>query len=109
MALLGDMLELGENSPQLHRDVGAYLAKHGCSVLFTYGERAKNIALSAIENGMNPENVYVNLKAGTPDITGEMMLHALRAGDIVLFKASRFMAAEKIIEYLKENTDKLPK
>lgn len=109
VALLGDMLELGETSPLLHKDVGAYIAKKGCGLLFTYGERAQNIALSAIENGMNPENVYVNLKAESPEITGEMMLHALRSGDILLVKASRSMAAERVIGFLKENIDKLPK
>ncbi len=109
VAVLGDMLELGENSHLLHRDVGTYLAKSGCEVLFTYGERAKNIALSAIENGMKPQDVYVNLNKGTPGVTGEMLIHALRGGDILLFKASRSMEAEKIIEYLKENMDKLPK
>lgn len=106
-ALLGDMLELGENSPALHRGVGSYLAKSGCGLLFTYGERAENIALAAIEGGMSPENVYVNLNAREPSLTGDMMLHALRKGDVLLVKASRSMAAEKVIEYLKENIDKL--
>ncbi len=108
-ALLGDMLELGENSPALHREVGTYAAKKGCSLLFTYGERAKSIALSAIEKGMNPENVYVNPNTESPQITGEMLLHALRYGDILLVKASRSIAAERIIDYLKKNFEKLPK
>ena len=108
VALLGDMLELGENSPELHRGVGGYLARSGASVLFTYGERAEGIALAALENGMNPQNIYVNRSAGTPEKMGEMMLHALKKGDILLVKASRSMAAEKVIEYLKKNTDKLP-
>ncbi|MEE0969582.1 MAG: UDP-N-acetylmuramoyl-tripeptide--D-alanyl-D-alanine ligase [Clostridia bacterium] len=105
VALLGDMLELGDNSPELHRNVGEYLAKSGCSVLFTYGERAKDIALAAIEHGMKPENVYVNPKANTPEAMGDMMLHAIRENDILLVKASRSMAAEKVIAYLKENME----
>lgn len=108
-ALLGDMLELGENSGMLHREVGRYLAKSGASVLFTYGQRSENIALAAIENGLSAQNVYVNLNAGTPNVTGEMMLHALKKGDILLVKASRSMEAERIIEYLRDNIDKLPK
>ncbi|MBQ8207106.1 MAG: UDP-N-acetylmuramoyl-tripeptide--D-alanyl-D-alanine ligase [Clostridia bacterium] len=108
-ALLGDMLELGENSPMLHREVGRYLARSGADLLFAYGPRAENIALAAIENGMKPENVYVNLKAGTPEITGDMMIHALKKDDILLVKASRSVAAEKVIEYLRENIDKLLK
>ena len=109
VALLGDMLELGENSPALHREVGRYFAKSGASLLFTYGKRAQDIARSAEENGMNPESVYVNPNEGTPTATGEMLLYALKEGDILLVKASRSMAAENIIAYLRENIDKLSK
>lgn len=108
VALLGDMLELGESSPILHREVGAYLARSGCRVLFTYGERAQNIAIAAVEGGVRAENVYTNPDLSAPALTGDMMLHALRKGDVVLFKASRSVAAERVIEYLKENSDKLP-
>ncbi len=108
VALLGDMLELGENSPQLHREVGEYLAKSGAQVLLTYGERAKEIALAAEKMGMKAENIFVNPKAKTPSVSGEMLLHVLKKGDILLVKASRSIAAEEIIEYLKNNKDKLP-
>ena len=108
VALLGDMLELGENSPQLHREVGEYLAKSGANVLLTYGERAKEIAIAAEKRGMKAENIFVNPKEKTPEISGEMLIHVLNKGDIVLFKASRSIAAEEIIEYLKKNKDKLP-
>ena len=108
VALLGDMLELGENSPQLHRGVGEYLVKSGVDVLLTYGERAKEIALAAQKCGMKAENIFVNPKAKTPEVSGEMLLHVLRKGDILLAKASRSIAAEEIIEYLRKNKDKLP-
>ena len=108
VALLGDMLELGENSPQLHREVGEYLVKSGADVLLTYGERAKEIALAAQKKGMKAENIFVNPRAKTPEVSGEMLLHVLRKGDILLVKASRSIAAEEIIEYLGKNKDKLP-
>lgn len=108
-ALLGDMLELGESSEKLHREVGEYLARSGCRLLFAYGPMAEKIAESAVENGMSPENVYVNRTKGTPEKTGELMLHALREGDILLVKASRGMEAEKVIEYLKKHLSKIGK
>lgn len=108
VALLGDMLELGENSPQLHRQVGEYLVKSGVQLLLTYGERAKDIALAAQKSGMKAENIFVNPKAKTPEISGEMLLHVLRKDDILLVKASRSIAAEEIIRYLESNKDKLP-
>lgn len=109
VALLGDMLELGERSEELHRGVGEYLAVHGCDLLFTYGEKAENIASSAIKHGMKTENVHINREAGAPENVGNKMLALLCHGDILLVKASRSMAAEKIIEFLKDNKDKLPK
>ncbi len=109
VAVLGDMLELGEKSPELHRLVGSYLASKGGRVLFTFGERASEIAAAALKSGVAQENVYVNRDKDRPEITGEMLLHGLRAGDVVLFKASRSMALERIIAYLRENTSRLNK
>ncbi len=107
VAVLGDMLELGEGSPALHRSVGAYLAGKGGRLLFTFGERASEIANAAVSGGMDEESVYVNRDRESPEITGEMLIHGLRAGDVVLFKASRSMALERVIAYLKENIGRL--
>lgn len=107
VAVLGDMLELGEKSPELHRSIGTYLAATGTSLLFTFGERASEIASSAVKGGVSQENVYVNRDKDRPDMTGEMLLHRLRAGDVVLFKGSRSMALERIIAYLKENASRI--
>lgn len=103
VALLGDMLELGERSPAMHADVGEYLARKGCKVLFTYGTLAENIAASAAENGMSPENIYVNRDKDNRHTTEDMLLHALKKGDVLLLKASRGMAVEHFAEYIKNN------
>lgn len=100
-ALLGDMRELGEYSRLLHEQLGIYAARAGVKLLFTYGPLAENIAHSAITNGIRAENVYVNLDYTDPASTGEMILSALRPGDVLLVKASRAVAAEKVIEYIK--------
>ena len=109
VAVLGDMLELGEKSPELHRSVGSYLASKGGRALFTFGERASEIAAAAVKGGLAQESVYVNRDKDRPDITGEMLLHGLKEGDVVLFKASRSMALERIIAYLRENSSRLNK
>lgn len=106
-ALLGDMLELGENSEVLHRQVGRYLAEKKCRVLFAYGPMAEKIALAATEHGMRAENVYVCKDATNHADMGEILLHALCREDVLLVKASRGMAAEKIIEYIKNNKERL--
>ena len=108
-AVLGDMYELGENGDRFHEEVGLYFAKQGGSMLYTFGESAEQIAVGAILGGMMPENVYRNGNTRAPELTGEMLLHSLRAGDTLLVKASRGAAAERILNYLKENADRLPK
>lgn len=109
VAVLGDMLELGEKSPELHRSVGAYFASKGGRLLFTFGERASEIAAAAVKGGVAQESVYVNRDKDCPEITGEMLIHGLKTGDVVLFKASRSMALERIIAYLRENSSRLNK
>ena len=106
-AVLGDMYELGSNSDAFHEQVGMYFAEKGGSMLYTFGQNAEEIANGAILGGMYPENIYRNRDIRSPHITGEMLIHSLRAGDTLLVKASRGAAAERIIEYLKTNSDRL--
>ncbi len=96
-ALLGDMLELGETSAMLHREVGEYAAKAGLSVLVTFGELAENIA-----DGANiPLTVRIKDK-NDPVSAADALASILKKGDIFLVKASRGIAAERVIKILEE-------
>ncbi len=106
MALLGDMKELGSGTHLLHEQIGAYAAKAGVKQLYTYGQLAEGIAKSAILNGIRAENVYVNLDCTAPAVTGDMILSSVGNGDILLVKASRSVAAEAVIEYVKNKIEK---
>ncbi len=106
-AVLGDMYELGEGSDAFHEEVGMYFAKQGGSMLYTFGKNAEHIALGATLGGVETENIFRNSDVRSPSITGEMLIHSLRSGDTLLVKASRGAAAERIIEYLKENSGRL--
>lgn len=108
-AVLGDMYELGQNTERFHEDVGLDFAKNGGSLLYTFGKSAEQIAAGALLGGMETECLYRNSDTCAPQLSGEMLLHSLRAGDTLLVKASRGAAAERIIQYLKENTDRLPR
>ena len=102
-AVLGDMYELGENSSLFHEEIGLHFAKEGGSLLYTFGENAEQIAGGAILGGMNPERIFRNASVKNPELTGEMLLRSLSAGDTLLVKASRGARAERILEYLKES------
>ena len=58
-------------------------------------------------HGVLTENVYRNNDVKNPALSGEMLIHSLRAGDVLLVKASRGAAAERVIAYLKENEARL--
>ncbi len=102
VAVLGDMLELGNESPALHRTVGAYLAKKGIDRLFTVGRGAHQIAVGARQCGMPGEHIRQNAYIDRPEDTAYALNEELREGDVVLFKASRSVGAEKIISCLRE-------
>lgn len=106
-ALLGDMYELGAASEHFHEQVGLDFAAAGGSVLYTFGQSADAIARGAVLGGVATENVFRNPDVRAPELSGEMLLHSLRADDVLLVKASRGAAAERVIRYLRENADRL--
>jgi UDP-N-acetylmuramyl pentapeptide synthase len=107
MALLGDMRELGQETRALHEGLGAFVADKKLDRLFTYGVAASFIASSAKDNGMNEAHIHDNPDITDPLASGKAILDEARAGDIILFKASRAMAAEQILTYLRENENKI--
>ncbi|WP_349828437.1 UDP-N-acetylmuramoyl-tripeptide--D-alanyl-D-alanine ligase [Brevibacterium litoralis] len=86
VAVLGEMLELGEESRQAHADVGEQVVRLNISRTVAVGEGAKPIFSAAeLEGSWGNEAVWV------PDIAAarDLLQAELRTGDIVLFKSSR--------------------
>ncbi len=102
IAVLGDMLELGTESPALHRSVGAHVAQRGINRLFTLGRGGHQIAVGAMQTGMSADRVYRNLNAKDLCGAAQALNETLTAGDVILFKASRAVGLEGMIEALKE-------
>ena len=97
IALLGNMLELGRFSRELHVDVGIYAKHSGVEKLVTFGELASYIAqASGIPDAIRIEDTAEHQRAA------DVLMDILQKDDILLVKASRSVAAEKIIEILKE-------
>ncbi len=95
IAVLGDMLELGDRAESLHRAVGADLAKRGFNVLVTFGKLGHFIAEGAAAAGV--EKIFT---ADTHEQAAEYLRGIVRDGDTILFKGSRAMRMEKIIELI---------
>lgn len=94
VAVLADMLELGERSRELHEAVGRMAVETGVEKLICYGKDARYIAAQADELGLHSGCTT------DPDMLLEYLKGTLRPDDIVLFKGSRGMKLESIIERL---------
>ena len=101
VALLGDMLELGPQSEQMHYDTGRYFAEHGLDYLLAFGERAAKIAEGAAET-MPADRILRFPDKENAAAPAEWLYRMLRPGDALLIKASRGMAAERIRDVLAE-------
>ncbi len=91
VAILGDMLELGEASAALHRNVGVQVAAAKVSLLITVGARMA-AAETAAAAGVAVEK-FADTPAACASVGG-----LLQDGDAVLLKGSRGMALEAILE-----------
>lgn len=98
VAVLGDMLELGEYEERGHRLVGARAAEVA-DFLVTVGERSKWIAEEAKEAGLL-EGSVVGVEDSQAAI--DLLRGRVGEGDVVLVKGSRGMWMDKIVAALEE-------
>ena len=94
IAVLADMLELGEQSASEHSRVGAQAAALGIDYVLTYGKWAVEISRAAT----GCETVHYDQK----NILAEYLAELVAPGDVVLVKGSRGMAMEDIVTFLQQ-------
>ena len=105
-ALLGDMLELGDYARLMHDQLGQYAAQTKVDLLFCYGMMADVVAEAAIKHGIRADNVYVSLDTREPEVMAKMILGAIEPGSVLLVKASRAVAAERVLECMENRRRK---
>lgn len=93
VAILGEMLELGEATGALHREVGAAAARSGLELLVCVGPSAGRTAEGARAAGLTEVATFEEVEALLPEL-GRLV----RAGDRVLVKGSRGMRMERVVE-----------
>lgn len=98
IAILGDMLELGERTDFYHREIGKEVAKLSIDILITVGQGGKIIAQSSKEEGMAEERVFSFEKNEKINLT-KKLLNLVKPGNFVLLKGSREMKMEEILEF----------
>jgi UDP-N-acetylmuramoyl-tripeptide--D-alanyl-D-alanine ligase len=92
IAVLGEMLELGHASVELHRDLGRYAAGHGVDILIGVQGAAREMVEAARVEGLRAE--YFD----EPAAAGEYARSVAHEGDAVLFKGSRGIRVERALE-----------
>jgi UDP-N-acetylmuramoyl-tripeptide--D-alanyl-D-alanine ligase len=99
IAVLGEMLELGEAGESLHRASGREAANAGLSAMIAVGgSNAKALAEGAVSAGMPVASVhYVGTSSDAADLAADLV----KAGDLVLVKGSRGIRTEVVVDRLK--------
>ncbi|HMA59818.1 MAG TPA: cyanophycin synthetase, partial [Halanaerobiales bacterium] len=95
IAVLGDMLELGDIENEAHLEVGNYIADKKVDFLLTTGELGKFIAEGAQNKGMDKENIF-HFEDKTK--ISEKLKEISRTNDVILLKGSRGMRMEIIYQ-----------
>lgn len=95
IAVLGDMLELGEFSKKLHEKVGEEVVRNKIDLLLCQGNLAIDIVKQAERTGMNCDSIYY---FETKEEMAEFMKEMIKPEDVILLKASNGMKFYELIE-----------
>ena len=95
IAVLGEMLELGQAAEELHRRLGRYASEHGVDRLIGVRGSARAMVEEAVAAGL-PESAVRFVDE--PAEAGDLVREWARPGDAVLFKGSRGVRVEKALE-----------
>jgi UDP-N-acetylmuramoyl-tripeptide--D-alanyl-D-alanine ligase len=89
--VLGDMLELGDQSRALHRSLGEELAREGFDLVVTVGEHSREIERAVVERGGAARHFD-----GVPELL-EHLPELVRERDRVLVKGSNALGLDRVV------------
>jgi UDP-N-acetylmuramoyl-tripeptide--D-alanyl-D-alanine ligase len=92
IAVLGDMLELGDTAIEAHRTVGRQAVQQGVDSIITVGELAVHIAEAARETGVTAQSFKDHKEAI------DALRNLMKPGDYILLKGSRGMKMETMLK-----------
>ena len=94
--VLGDMLELGKDEREYHRQVGSSIKRDKINHIFTYGKLSQEIAIGAKQNR---QAEFVHHFENKQELI-EQLQGMVKQNDIILVKASRGMKLEEVVNAL---------
>lgn len=96
--LLGDVLELGEMSKDIHFEIGSLISEAVFSNLFLIGQESFYIAKGAIKNGFPSDRIFLNPCPDDPRTSAEQIRTYCEAGEVIFMKASRGIKLERVLD-----------
>lgn len=99
LAVLGDMLELGDAAIEAHRRIGRHAAAQGVEIILTIGELARHIAEAGREQGIKITQSFAGHKEAIAALRS-----IIKPGDYILLKGSRGMKMETMLETFKDTS-----
>jgi UDP-N-acetylmuramoyl-tripeptide--D-alanyl-D-alanine ligase len=97
IAVLGDMLELGRDSEDLHSEVGRYAAESGLDMLVATGAMSAATVAAARAAGMSPDTARHFAESAA---MADFVRSVSATGDVILVKASRGVALDQVVARL---------
>jgi UDP-N-acetylmuramoyl-tripeptide--D-alanyl-D-alanine ligase len=97
VVIAGEMLELGLQAPEMHREAGREIARLGIDVLWGVRGLATEIVSAAREQGMAMTRFFESSEQAAAGLVEE-----IRAGDLILVKGSRSVETDRIVTLLRE-------
>jgi UDP-N-acetylmuramoyl-tripeptide--D-alanyl-D-alanine ligase len=102
VVVLGSMAELGEESPKLHFHIGTEVGKCTINKIFLFGEETKMVLDGLMAVGRNQRDIVHTNKI---EELIEQVRKQLKPNVAILFKGSRVMQLERVIEALQKNAE----
>ncbi|ESZ71897.1 UDP-N-acetylmuramoylalanyl-D-glutamyl-2, 6-diaminopimelate--D-alanyl-D-alanine ligase [Mesorhizobium sp. L103C119B0] len=93
IAVLGDMLELGDHSAKLHAGLAELIVGTGTHTVFLGGPEMRALA------DILPDEIKTEYRAGAEELK-PLLLSTLKAGDVVMIKSSKGIGFSKLVEAL---------
>ncbi len=102
IAVLGDMLELGDGAIDYHKEVGRKVASLSYNTLIAIGAYGKYIIQGAREEGMAKDKIFYFKKEEKKELA-HWLGESISENSIVLMKGSRSMKMEEIVQFWRGN------
>ena len=101
-AVIGDVMELGDFSKEIHFNIGFSAASYDFDKLYLFGKYAPSVASGATSAGYPPERIFINTDTDFPEKTATDIISNHTPGEIIFMKASHAVRLDRILPLLKK-------